>query len=438
MAAPISTSALAPGQSLEDFQRIYSVYANGGTWDPSAAQGPRGGVYDPQGNFVGILAPPGSSGAQPGGSGSSARLNPQTGQYTWTPDDLPLGLSDAGLAGLLGGAVLTAGVGGGLLVGGGAAAAGAGAAAGAEAGAAGAEAGVTGAEIGTAGAELSTAAGATGEVGVGGLEAGGAAGGAGAYAGAGGAAGLPSLGQIASGASTASTLAKLGGGLLGGGAAVAGLVGGAGGTGDLKNDPNSAAILQEGRNLAVAGVPLQVSGVLEALAALRAKASGSAAEILPSIIDRLSALRGQYSGASQAIARKLGYAGGGQTEREQGKALAGATRQYGGLIQGEQQAGLAGMYKTLGGFSPLVSGVAREPSRSLSTSPFATNAEGLGSLLAGTPGLITQAGKLFGGSGTGGGGGGGDTYTTPSGLETIDVQPTVSDTTIPLDLLPPS
>ena len=131
---------------------------------------------------------------------------------------------------------------------------------------------------------------------------------------------------------------------------------------------SSEDILKRGRELALQGVPLQISNLFEALAQLRARAAGSTAEILPSIIGQLSQMRAQYSGASQAIARRLGFAGGGQTEREQGKALAGATRQYGGLITGQQQTSFAALIKQLSELQPSLSAAARPPSTSTSAS----------------------------------------------------------------------
>ena len=140
----------------------------------------------------------------------------------------------------------------------------------------------------------------------------------------------------------------------------------------LQTEPTSLIgsedLLTRGRALALEGVPLQISSLFEALAQLRARAAGSTAEILPSIIGQLSQMRAQYSGASQAIARRLGFAGGGQTEREQGKALAGATRQYGGLITGQQQTSFAALIKQLSELQPSLSAAARPPSTSTSAS----------------------------------------------------------------------
>ncbi len=176
--------------------------------------------------------------------------------------------------------------------------------------------------------------------------------------------------------------------------------GGTPGTSEGTNPGNAlstADILAQGRNLAEAGVPLAVGGVLESVNALRAKSVGSSAEILPSIVENLAQLRSQYGDASKAVARKLGYAGGGQVTRERQKLLGTATRQYAGLIQNAQQQGVAGLNQVEGGFAPLVSGVAREPSRSQATSPFDASgtAEGIGSLLAGVPGLLKAGQGLF-------------------------------------------
>lgn len=124
---------------------------------------------------------------------------------------------------------------------------------------------------------------------------------------------------------------------------------------------SSEAILSRGRALAQQGVPLQIGSLFEALAQLRARAAGSTAEILPSIIGQLSQMRAQYAGATQAIARRLGFAGGGQTEREQGKVLAGAARQYGGLITGQQQTSYANLINQLSAIQPALSGAARPP-----------------------------------------------------------------------------
>ncbi len=251
---------------------------------------------------------------------------------------------------------------------------------------------------------------------------------AGAAAAAGGAAAsAPAVGAAAAAApAVAGGAAAAGGGILGtlatyapivaGGVGLLGGIvggkkspsggGGDGGDGSTSGAPgesnpgnalSSADILAQGRNLAEAGVPFAVGGVLESVNALRAKAVGSSAEILPSIVENLAQLRSQYGDASKAVARKLGYAGGGQVTRERQKLLGTATRQYAGLIQNAQQQGVAGLNQVEGGFAPLVSGVAREPSRSQATSPFDASgtAEGVGSLLAGIPGLLKAGQGLF-------------------------------------------
>lgn len=127
-------------------------------------------------------------------------------------------------------------------------------------------------------------------------------------------------------------------------------------------EEQSADILREGRQLALQGVPTQVNNLLTSLAELRARASGSTAEILPDILGQLGQLRSQYSGASQALARRLGYAGGGQIDREQGNLLAGAVGQYGSAITQQQQAGMAALINMLGGIQPQIAGAARPPS----------------------------------------------------------------------------
>ena len=159
-----------------------------------------------------------------------------------------------------------------------------------------------------------------------------------------------------------------------------GVGGGAGGepTSPANALLSSEDILKRGRELALLGVPLQVSNLFEALAQLRARASGSTAEIFPAIIGQLSQLREQYSGASQAIARRLGFAGGGQVKREQGKALAGAARQYGGLITGDQQTSFANLINTLSGLQPALSGGARFPRVSTQNRPIDFSAQGAG------------------------------------------------------------
>ena len=143
-----------------------------------------------------------------------------------------------------------------------------------------------------------------------------------------------------------------------------GIVFGGGGTQDPFGEPpllSSEEVLKRGRALALQGLPLQVSNLLATLGTLRARAAGSSAEILPQIIGQLSDLRSQYTGASQAIARRLGFAGGGQVEREQGRALGQATGQYGKLFTGTQSSALSNLLNTLSGLQPTLSGAARPP-----------------------------------------------------------------------------
>lgn len=172
-----------------------------------------------------------------------------------------------------------------------------------------------------------------------------------------------------------------GGGIGGseGGSSV-GFTGGATGTNiDTGNSLlSSEDILGRGRELALAGVPLQVGSLFEALAQLRARAAGSTAEIFPSIIGQLSQLRGQYAGASQAIARRLGFAGGGQVQREQGKALGTAASTYGGLITGVQQTSFANLINSLSGLKPALSGDARDPNVSTAGRPTDFSLQGAG------------------------------------------------------------
>lgn len=147
---------------------------------------------------------------------------------------------------------------------------------------------------------------------------------------------------------------------------------------------SSEDVLTRGRALALEGVPLQVSNLFEALAQLRARATGSTAEIFPAIITQLSQLRSQYAGASQAIARRLGFAGGGQVEREQGKALATAAGQYGGLIAGSQEKSFAALINRLSALQPALSGVARPPSVSTKEVPqdFALQGAGIAGMIS--------------------------------------------------------
>lgn len=120
-------------------------------------------------------------------------------------------------------------------------------------------------------------------------------------------------------------------------------------------------VLSGGRALAESGVPLQVSNLLDAISQLRAQAAGSTAEIFPSIVGQLGQLRGQYAAQSQALSRRLGYAGGGQTQRAQSALLGQAAGQYGNLITGAQGAAFGNLINTLGSFQPLLSGAARPP-----------------------------------------------------------------------------
>ena len=156
-------------------------------------------------------------------------------------------------------------------------------------------------------------------------------------------------------------------------------IGGIGGNTDLGNALiSSEDVLKRGRELALMGVPLQVSNLFESLAQLRARATGSTAEIFPAIIGQLSQLREQYSGASQAIARRLGFAGGGQVKREQGKALSTAARQYGGMITGDQQTSFANLINMLSGLKPALSGEARAPNVSTREIPTDFSQQGAG------------------------------------------------------------
>lgn len=152
---------------------------------------------------------------------------------------------------------------------------------------------------------------------------------------------------------------------------------------------SSEDVLTQGRKLVLQGVPLQVSSLYDALAKLRATAAGSTAEIFPQIIGQVSALRNQYSSASQAVARRLGYAGGGQTTRARQGLLANAGRQYGGLIEGQQQAGFANLVNALSAEQPALSGAARPPSTGVSTKPQDFSLQG-----AGLAGLISTAQAL--------------------------------------------
>src|SRR5712691_7344095 len=141
---------------------------------------------------------------------------------------------------------------------------------------------------------------------------------------------------------------------------------------------SSDDILKQGRELAISGIPLQLSNLFDALGQLRARATGSTAEIFPSIIGQLSDLRGQYGAASQALSKKLGYGGGGQVERGKGQLLSQATSKYAGLIQKGEESGYSNLLKTLGGLVPTLSGGARAPSTSVNTAPYDFTSTGTG------------------------------------------------------------
>jgi hypothetical protein len=153
---------------------------------------------------------------------------------------------------------------------------------------------------------------------------------------------------------------------------------------------SSEDMLAQGRQLAVSAAPFQTEALLSALNQLRSRAAGSTSSIFPSIIGQLGDLRSTYAAASRAISRKLGFAGGGQTEREKGNLLARAGGQYGSMLQGAQQEGFSGLLNTQGNVQPYLSGSARPPMTSTATrtNPFAANAAGQ---LAGTalPGQIS-------------------------------------------------
>jgi hypothetical protein len=154
---------------------------------------------------------------------------------------------------------------------------------------------------------------------------------------------------------------------------------------------SSADVLTQGAEMAQQGIPLQLGGLLDSLAQLRARATGSTADILPGIIDQLASLRSGYAGATQAIAKRLGFAGGGQTVRASAADLAQATQAYQALIQQGQQKAQADIINVEGKFQPLLSGAARAPNVGVRTSPF--NAAGLGAGLAGAAGGIGAAAK---------------------------------------------
>ena len=162
-------------------------------------------------------------------------------------------------------------------------------------------------------------------------------------------------------------------------------------TANIDTTLSSADILARGRQLAIAGVPLQLANLLTALETLRARARGSTAEIFPAINHQLNDLREQYSAASRAISRRLGAAGGGQTKRAKQQLLGQTARQYGGLINAAQEQAYGQLINTLGGIQPFLSGAAREPSVSTAPgSPF--NPAQLGSGIAGVISLAQQFG----------------------------------------------
>lgn len=150
--------------------------------------------------------------------------------------------------------------------------------------------------------------------------------------------------------------------------------------GDQESEQNpllsSEDLLTRGRELAISGVPLQLGGLLEALAQLRARAAGSPAAILPSVIGQLSELRGQYANASQAISRRLGFSGGGQTTRDRQRLLTQTAGQYANLFGQQQQQGFSGLLNVQGAIQPALSGAARPPSTGARTSPFDTSLAG--------------------------------------------------------------
>lgn len=141
----------------------------------------------------------------------------------------------------------------------------------------------------------------------------------------------------------------------------------------------SEDMLTQGREMALQGVPLQIGGLLSALSQLRARASGSTAANFPQIMGQLSDLRSTYAAASQAISRRLGFAGGGQVEREKGNLLARAGGQYANLLSGAQQEGFSGLLNLTSGVQPQISGTARPAQTSTATryNPFAGQAAGL-------------------------------------------------------------
>lgn len=174
--------------------------------------------------------------------------------------------------------------------------------------------------------------------------------------------------------------------------------GGTGGSSDAVFDTDATSsrplssqdILTRGRALAVQGVPFQLASLFAALDQLRARARGSTAAIFPVVSRQLNDLRSQYSAASSALARRLGAAGGGQTQRGRQQLLGRTARQVGDLLSSTQQQGATGLINVLGSFQPLLSQSAREPSvQTGQASPFNFQAAG-----AGIQGLISLAQQL--------------------------------------------
>lgn len=160
--------------------------------------------------------------------------------------------------------------------------------------------------------------------------------------------------------------------------------------------PSSEAILQQGRGLALSGVPLQLGSLLEALAELRAKSTGSTATIFPQITTQIDDLRKQYAQASRALARRLGAAGGGFRQRNQTQLLSQASRQYGNLLAGQQQEGFAGLLNTLGNLQPFLGASAR--ASQVSTQPGRPVNPAVSGAAAAD--LAEVAGRIFQSSGT--------------------------------------
>lgn len=144
---------------------------------------------------------------------------------------------------------------------------------------------------------------------------------------------------------------------------------------------SSEDILKAGRGLAIKGIPLQVGNLFTTLNKLRARASGSTAEIFSDLTPQLNALRTQYAGASEAIARRLGFAGGGQVKKGQQAELGKVAGQYGRLITQSQTGAFSNLLNTLGGFQPTLSGAARAPN--VNTRNLPTDLSRVGASLAG-------------------------------------------------------